>query len=99
MVDQQSQFRKSFAELSSLHDYTVAKTGSESHSSMGIGERYHAQLCSTYLKLGQENQNVDSDLILELTTRAMNDTLGPERCRTIRVSFRRFSILTFIPLY
>ena len=77
MVDQVSQFQKTFAELTTLHDVTVEQSGTQSHNSIGIGERYHAPLRNTYLKLCQKHPNVDSDLILAIATKAINDTLGP----------------------
>ena len=50
IVDQGSQFQKTFAELATLHDISVEQTGSESHNSFCIGERYQAPLRNTYLK-------------------------------------------------
>ena len=41
MVDEGSQFRKIFAELSALHDVKLEQSGVQSHHSLGIGERYH----------------------------------------------------------
>ena len=78
IVDQDSQFQKTFAELAELHDITVGNTGSESHNSMGIGERYHAPLCNTYLRSRHEHSDVDGDLILALFTKVICDTLGLE---------------------
>ena len=49
-VDEGSQFRKIFAELSVLHQVNIHKSGIESHNSLGIGERYHKPLRDTYRK-------------------------------------------------
>ena len=44
MVDEGSQFRKVFAELSSIHDVNVEKSSVESHNGLGIGESYQKPL-------------------------------------------------------
>ena len=51
VVDEGSQFRRTFAGLAALQDINVNKGGVESHHSLGIDERYHKPLRDTYRKL------------------------------------------------
>ena len=78
IVDEGSQFRKTFAELATLHDVNLQKTPVESHNSLGIGERYHKPLRDTYRKLKVDYPSMQRQLLLALSVKAMNDTLGPE---------------------
>ncbi len=77
-VDEGSQFRKIFAELSVIHGVNVEQSGVESHNSLGIGERYHKPLRDTYRKLKLDYPSMQRQLLLALSVKAMNDTLGPE---------------------
>ena len=90
------QFQKTCAELATLHDVTVDQTGSESQNSIDIGERYHAPLRNTYLKLYHERPDVDRDLILTLSNKAMNDTLGPEGVVPSASMFESFHLFAHI---
>ena len=47
MVDEGTQFRKIFVELSELRDFELVKSGIQSHSSLGIYKRYHKSLRDT----------------------------------------------------
>ena len=90
MIDQGSQFQKTLAELASLHDVTVEQTGTQSHNPMGIGERYHAPLRDTYLKLRQDHPNMDPDHILAIDAKAINDILGSEDVVPYALVFEEF---------
>ena len=78
MVDEGSQYRKIFAELSALHDVNLEKSGVQSHHSLGVGERYHKPLRDTYRKLKLDYPSMQRQVLLALAVKAMNDTLGPE---------------------
>ena len=78
MVDEGSQFRKIFAELSALHDVQLEQSGVQSHHSLGIGERYPKPLRHTYRKLKLDHPSMQRQVLLALAVKAMNDTLEPE---------------------
>ena len=77
-VDQGTAFGEGFISLAKASDVKVVRTGIESHSSVGIGKRYHAPLRSTFRKLKLEYANVSPCLLLSVAVFAMNNTLGPE---------------------
>ena len=78
MVYDGSQFRKVFAELAALQDIDLEKSGTQAHSSLGIGERYHNPLRDTYRKLKVDYPKMSRQLLLALSVKEINDTLGPE---------------------
>ena len=86
-VDDGSQFRKIFAELASLHQVEIKKSGTESHNSLGICERYHKPLRGTYRKLKLDHPSVQPQVLLALSLKARNDTLGPEGIVTSSLVF------------
>ena len=97
MVDEGSQFRKIFAELAALHDVTLEKSGVQSHHSLGIGERYHKPLRDTYRKLKLDHPSMQRQVLLALSVKAMNDTLGPEGIVPSSLVFGEFpSLRTFV---
>jgi Reverse transcriptase (RNA-dependent DNA polymerase) len=53
-------------------------TGTESHNSLGAGERYHSPLRRIFKKVSDEYPSVSTDLRLSLSVNAMNDCVGPE---------------------
>lgn len=77
-VDQGTAFGAGLVSLAKASDVNVVRTGIESHSSMGIGERYHAPLRNTFRKLRLAYANVKPRLLLAMSVFAMNNTLGPE---------------------
>ena len=93
MVDEGSQFRKKFAELAKLHDGNLQKTPVESHNSFGIGGRYHKPLRDSYGKLKIEYPRMQLQLLLTLSVKAMNNTLGPERTVPSALVFGEFPSL------
>ena len=78
LVDQGSAFGDSFVNIGRMHNVDVQRTGVEAHSSLGLGERYHQPLRTTYRKLMLAHPGADKELTLAVTVKAMNDTLGPE---------------------
>ena len=80
IIDQGSALGRSsvFAELADDADIVLEKTGTEAHSSLGIGERYHQPLRNTFRKLVQVYPKQDKNLLLQCAVKSMNDTLGPE---------------------
>ena len=48
----------------------------EAHSSLGIGERLHAPLRRIYRKIIFEFPQIDRNIALKLSIKAMNDTNG-----------------------
>lgn len=52
-------------------------TGIESHSSIGLGERYRAPLRRIYSKMRHSSPSVLPAMVLRLAQKAMNDTTGP----------------------
>jgi hypothetical protein len=51
-------------------------SGVESHSSLGIGERYHAPLRRVYQKMEHDFAHFCPSLLLRIATKAINDTIG-----------------------
>ena len=97
MVDEGSQLRKIFAELSALHDVKLEQSGIESHYILGIGERYHKPLRDTYRKLKLDHPSMQRQVLLALAVKAMNDTLGPEGYVPSSLVFGEFpSLRTFV---
>lgn len=56
----------------------VTIIGVEAHSSIGLGERYHEPLRSTFRKIINSRPDIEEDLVLSLSLKAMNDTIGPK---------------------
>ena len=58
MLEEGSQFRMVFAELETIHDVHIEKSGAESYNSLEIGERYHKLLDDTYRKLKLDQPSI-----------------------------------------
>eukprot|EP00171_Calliarthron_tuberculosum_P007112 IDg7112t1 len=56
----------------------IEGTGIEAHSSLSICERYDDPLRSTHRKMSIDYPTANKDLLLHLTVKAINDTLGLE---------------------
>jgi hypothetical protein len=67
-----------FGQTCAAHEITMKTTGVESHSSLGVGERYHASLRRIYQKLREENPGVERVVLLQCAVFAMNSTLGTD---------------------
>eukprot|EP00171_Calliarthron_tuberculosum_P022911 IDg22911t1 len=80
LVDQGSAFGKSdaFISIATRSNVQVETTGIEAHNSLGLGERYHQPLRNTFRKLRIEYPTAPKELLLKLSVKSMNDTLGPE---------------------
>ena len=78
LVDQGSAFGPLFVSIGAISNVDVQRTGIEAHSSLGIGERYHQPLRQTYRKIMASHPTSEPDIVLALSVKAMNDTLGPE---------------------
>ena len=78
LVDQGSEFGNLFIGLATASNVEVQKTGIESHSSLGLCERYHQPLRTIYRRIMVTHPDSDRQLALALAVKAMNDTLGPE---------------------
>ena len=95
-VDQGTAFGDGFMAIAKSSDVDVVRTGIESHSSMGIGERYHGPLRNTYRKLKLGYPLVDPSLLLSMSDFAMNNTLGPEGVVPSVLVFGEFPSLRMI---
>lgn len=80
LVDQGSNMGKSepFISLAARANVEVQFTGTEAHSSLGAGERYHEPLRTVMRKLNLDFPGVNKSLLLQMAVKAANDTLGPE---------------------
>ena len=56
----------------------MQKSGTEAHSSLGVGERYHDSLSKTFLELREDHPNLKEYVLFAVSTKAFNETLGPE---------------------
>jgi hypothetical protein len=66
---------KTACELSNIH---LRHTGTESHNSIGYGERFHSPLRRIYEKISLELPTISELVRLALSVKAMNDICGPE---------------------
>lgn len=78
LVDQGPQFGDAFIRVAAMNNVEASSTGVEAHSSLGLGERYHEPLRSTFRKMRIQYPNAEDDMLLSFAVKAMNDTLGPE---------------------
>jgi hypothetical protein len=56
----------------------LRSTGTESHNSLGVGERYHHPLRRIFEKISFDYQSLDQETALSIATKTMNDLAGPE---------------------
>jgi hypothetical protein len=79
LADQGSVFcSEEFKSNCAVHEIELRSTGTESHSSLGAGERYHDPLRRVYQKLSLENRYVPRESLLQASVYAMSSTMGPE---------------------
>ncbi len=78
MVGGRPQFRTFSGQLAPRYYVNLEKSGTQSHSSIGIGERYQKLLRKTYRELKCDHLSALRQLLLALPVKAMNDTLRPE---------------------
>ncbi len=78
LVDQGRNLGDLFVYIAAISNVKVESTGIEAHDSLGIGERYHPPMLQTFRKVKLDYLQADRDLVLRLSVKAMNGTLGPE---------------------
>lgn len=66
LTNRGSQFDQRFIHVPRSANVEVLRTGTEAHSSLGIGERYHEPLCTTYRRVMREHPSINKHLALAL---------------------------------
>jgi hypothetical protein len=67
-------------------DISLRHTGTESHNSLHVGESMHAPFRRIYRKVRDEHPDLETDLALALSCKAMNDTANEDgMCPTLLV--------------
>ena len=61
-----------------VQNIELRNTGTESHNSLGAGEKYYHTLRTIYLEVQADFPSVDDATLLAISVKAMNDTVGPE---------------------
>ena len=56
----------------------ISQTGFEAYSPLNIGERYHQPLRLIFRKLSLSHPSFKRDVLLAMSVKVMNDTLGTE---------------------
>lgn len=69
LVYQGRSFGNLFIDLSCTSNVEIHRTGIETHSSLGTGERYHQPLRKTYRKIVSQNPNLDQNLFLSISVK------------------------------
>ena len=78
LTDQGSVFlSKEWAYNCESSEIKLHHTGTESHNSLGIGEKYHSNLRTIYQKVCCDHRNIPEDVALAKSVQAMNETVGP----------------------
>lgn len=78
-LDQEASFRASvFDDLATANGVELRFSGTESHNSIGPGERYHAPLRRVFKILREHHPRIEPEIILRYAVKAMNDSMGPE---------------------
>ena len=96
-VDEGTRHRDIFREVSNIYDIDTQKSSTESQNSLAIGGRYHDPLRKTFLKLREDHPNLKKDVLLAISTKAINDTFVPEGIVSSALVFGEFpSITVFI---
>ena len=67
-----------FAELTTSQDIDLGNSGTQAQHSLGVGEGYQKPLRDKYRKLKIDFPKMSRQLLLALSVKSMNDTLGPE---------------------
>jgi hypothetical protein len=79
LCDQGSVFlSEKFTTMCAISEIELRRTGTESHSSLGAGERYHSPLRRVFNKIRLENPQVQREYCLAAVVHAINSTAGPE---------------------
>jgi hypothetical protein len=76
-TDQGAQFTSPrWKELTDSIGIELVLSGVESHNSIGLGERYHGPLRRIYQKVRFDFQDLQTDVALRISVKAMNDTMN-----------------------
>ena len=89
-VDQGFLFGNLFASIGALGNVYLQRTGTESHNRLDLGERYHQPLQNTYCNLGIAYPDRYRQLLLSMSVKAINDTLGPDGLASSALAFEKF---------
>lgn len=79
-LDAGKNFGGKFSDIAKASDIRVDSSDIEAHSSLGIGERYHHPLRSTFRKLKLDFPNAGDTKSIAMSVKAMNYSPGPEGC-------------------
>lgn len=90
LFDHGSAFAKQFLAFVRLSSVYVSHAGVESHNFFGLGRRYNHPLRTTFRKLEITNQQLPKQLLLSLSVKAMNYTLGSQGLVPSAVIFVEF---------
>jgi transposase InsO family protein len=63
-------------QLSEMVGISLRISGIEAHNSLGIGERLHEPLRRIYEKVQMDYPHISPRIILKITVKVMNDTIG-----------------------
>lgn len=78
-LDQDSVFKSNeFTSLTKSAGIEIQLSGVHSHNALGNGERYHSPLRRIFLKIIEDVPDLDWNIALQLSIKAMNDTTGPD---------------------
>lgn len=78
-LDQEASFRATvFDDLATANGIELRFSGTESHNSIGPGERYHGPLRRIFRILRNRYARIEPEVILRYAVKAMNDSMGPE---------------------
>ena len=67
-----------FVEIYEIHDIEYQKSGTQHHSLLRIGERYHEPVRRAFQKFGKDHPKLNTEFLLRHAVKACNDTLRPE---------------------
>lgn len=69
---------KYWDDVTNLHGIDLQLWGTQSHNSIGMGERYHAPLRRVFRIIHHEYPTIDPEIAIRFAVEAANDTNGPE---------------------
>jgi hypothetical protein len=79
LADQGSFFMpEALTEHCAIAEISLRNAGTESHNSLGSGERYYSPLRRVYQRVRMTNPDVPRDICLSAAVHAINSTAGPE---------------------
>ena len=89
LTDQGSVFlSKEWAYNCETSEIKLHHTGTESHNSLGIGEKYHSTLRTIYQKGRCDHRDLPENIALAKSVQAMNETVGPHGLVSSLLVFR-----------